>query len=87
MIEQAAHLVQWMPLTAAITFILGEAYGDLLHRRKRLRELTEELEDRLQQASLDMKPIERALKEQRGVINDIHSRLLAVSKGLEKRSL
>ena len=33
----------------------------------------------------DTKPIQRALKEQRGIINDIHKRLLAVSKGLEKR--
>jgi hypothetical protein len=71
MIEQAAHLVQRMPLIAAIAFILGEANYNLRHRRKRLRELAEELEEWLQQASLDMKPIERALKEQRGVINDI----------------
>jgi len=34
---------------------------------------------------VNAKPIERALKEQRSVINYIHSRLLAVEKGLEKR--
>jgi ParB-like chromosome segregation protein Spo0J len=85
MIEESAHLVRWMPLIAAIAFILGEAYADLRRRRKHLRELTEELQERLQQASLDMKPIQRALKEQRAVINDTHRRLLAVSKGLEKR--
>jgi hypothetical protein len=34
---------------------------------------------------VDSKPIQHALKEQRGVINDIHSRLLADSKGIEKR--
>jgi DNA invertase Pin-like site-specific DNA recombinase len=37
-------------------------------------------------AAADSKPIQTILKEQRGVINDIHSRLVAVSKGLEKRS-
>lgn len=50
-----------------------------------LQQTHEELRERLQEATADTKPIQRALKEQRGVINDIHSRLLAVSKGLEKR--
>jgi len=45
----------------------------------------DELRQRLEQAAAETNSVERALKEQRGVINDIHRRLLAVSKGLEKR--
>ena len=85
MTEQAAHLLQWMPLSAAFGFIIGEAYCDLLRHRKRLRETTEELRKRLDQAAASDNSIHRALKQQRGVINDIHRRLLAVSKALEKR--
>jgi len=32
----------------------------------------------------DTQPIHSTLKQQRGVINDIHSRLVAASTGLEK---
>jgi hypothetical protein len=85
MTELSAHLVQWMPLTAAIAFILGETYADLRRRRKHLREVTDELSERLKEAQTSTDSIHRALKQQRGVINDIHRRLLAVSKGLEKR--
>jgi hypothetical protein len=75
----------WMILSAAFGFIIGEVCGDHSRHRKCLQEANEELRNRLEEAATDMKPIQRALKEQRGVINDIHSRLLAVSKGLEKR--
>ena len=76
----------WMILSAAFGFLLGEVSGDSSRHRKCLQEANEELRDRLQEANTDTEPIQRALKEQRGVINDIHSRLLAVSKGLEKRA-
>jgi hypothetical protein len=58
--------------------------GDNSRHRKCLQEANEELRDRLQEATTATEPIHRAIKEQRGVINDIHSRLLAVSKTLEK---
>ena len=75
----------WMILSAAFGFIIGEVCGDHHRHRKCLQEANEELRDRLQETVADTEPIHRALKEQRGVINDIHRRLLAVSKGLEKR--
>ena len=86
MIESAADLVPiWMVIAAGFGFIAGEVCGDYRRHWHCLQQTHEELRERLQEATADTKPIQRALKEQRGVINDIHSRLLAVSKGLEKR--
>jgi hypothetical protein len=75
-----------MILSAAFGFVIGEVCGDYRRHRKCLEQTNDELRERLEEASAESKPIQRALKEQRGVINDIHRRLLAVSKGLEKRS-
>ena len=76
----------WMLLSAIFGFVIGDVCGDYRRHRNCLQEANEELRVRLDQAAENSKP-QRALKEQRGVINDIHSRLLAVSKGLEKRPL
>ena len=75
----------WMLISAAFGFLIGELCGDYSRHRKCLQQENDELRDRLQEAAADTKPIYRALKEQRAVINDTHSRLVAVSKGLEKR--
>jgi hypothetical protein len=86
MTENPADFIPiWMILSAAFGFIVGEAFGDSSRHRKCLQQANEELRERLEDAAVNAKPIERALKEQRSVINDIHSRLVAVSKGLEKR--
>ena len=86
MIESSADVLPiWMLIAAAFGFIIGDACGDYRRHRHCLQQANEELRERLEEASADTKPIQRALKEQRGVINDIHSRLLAVSKGLQKR--
>jgi hypothetical protein len=86
MTENPADFIPiWMILSATFGFIVGEAFGDSSRHRKCLQQANEELRDRLQEATTDTEPIHCALKQQRGVINDIHSRLVAVSKGLEKR--
>jgi len=86
MIESSADVLPiWMLIAAAFGFLAGDLCGDYRRHRHCLQQANEELRERLQEASADSKPIQRALKEQRGVINDIHSRLLAVSKGLQKR--
>ena len=85
MTENPADFIPiWMIMSAAFGFIVGEAFGDSSRHRKCLQQANEELRDRLQEATTDTEPIHRALKQQTGVINDIHSRLVAVSKGLEK---
>jgi hypothetical protein len=86
MTETAADVLPiWMLISAAFGFLIGEACGNHFRYRKCLQEANEELRDRLQETVSDTEPIHRALKEQRGVINDIHHRLVAVSKSLEKR--
>ena len=86
MIEKAEDLVSiWMVLSACFGFLVGEMCGDYNRHRKCLQRENDELRDRLD-AAPDGQPIQRALKEQRGVINDIHRRLVAVSKGLEKQA-
>jgi thiosulfate reductase cytochrome b subunit len=85
MIDKTTDVSMWMLLAVCLGFLFGELCGDYNRRRKCLERENGELRDRLEAAAADSKPIQRALKEQRGVINDIHRRLLAVSKGLEKR--
>jgi hypothetical protein len=86
MIESSADFVPiWMLIAAAFGFMVGEACGDHFRHQKCLKEANEELRDRLQETMANTKPIQLALKEQRGVINDIHSRLVAVSKTLKER--
>ncbi len=71
MIENTAdYLPAWMLLSAAFGFIIGDAFGDNYRHRKCLQETNEELRDRLEQDTTTAEPIQRALKEQRGVIND-----------------
>ena len=85
MTEEAATFPLCLLLFAAFGFIIGEACGDHFRHRKCLQEANEELRNRLEEDTTAAEPIHHALKQQRGVINDIHRRLLAVSKGLEKR--
>jgi hypothetical protein len=66
MTENSAHLLQWMPLAAAVGFIIGEAYSDLRRRRKYFQEATQELRQRLDQAVPSNGSIHRALKQLRG---------------------
>ena len=73
MTENPADFIPiWMIMSAAFGFIVGEAFGDSSRHRKCLQQANEELRDRLQEATTDTEPIHRALKQQRGVINDIH---------------
>jgi hypothetical protein len=83
--ESAAVLPIWMLLSAAFGFIIGDAFGDSSRHRKCLEQANEDLHDALEKAQASEEPIQRQLRQQRGVINDIHSRLVAVSKALEKR--
>src|SRR4051812_1603455 len=75
MIEKAEDFLPiWMLLSAGFGFLIGELCGDYNRHRKCLQLENEELRDRLD-AARDSQPIGHALKQQRGVINDIHRRL------------
>ena len=83
--ESAAILPMWMFLSAALGFMIGDAFGDSTRHRKCLEQANEDLRDQLEKAHADEEPLHRALKQQRGVINDIHKHVQAVTKALEKR--
>ena len=68
----------------ALGFIIGEAFGDSRRHGKCLEETNADLRDQLQNALPRTPTLQRELDQQRKVINDIHKRVVAVSKGLEK---
>jgi hypothetical protein len=82
--ESAAVLPMWMLLSAAVGFMIGEAFGSSQRHRKCLEEANEDLRDRLAATSGEV-PLHPELKRLRGEINDIHKHVLAVSKALQKR--
>jgi hypothetical protein len=83
--DSSAVLPIWMLLSAAFGFLIGEACGNNARHRKCLEQDNEDLRDQFRKTRTGHEPLDQAIKQQRGVINDIHHRLLAVSKGLEKR--
>jgi septal ring factor EnvC (AmiA/AmiB activator) len=87
MIEQSADFIPiWMLLSAALGFIIGEAYGDQNRHRKYLEQANADLRDQLQNSQSRTPALQHAINQQRRVINDIHRRIVAVTKGLEKHA-
>jgi hypothetical protein len=70
----------WMLLPAAFGFLAGEAFGDSRRHRKCLEHANDDLYDELEKARAFEEPLHRELKRQRGVINDIHKHMVAVTK-------
>jgi hypothetical protein len=83
--DSATFLPIWMLLSAAFGFLAGEAFGDSRRHRKCLEQSNDDLRDNLEKAHINEEPLHRALKQQRGVINDIHKQMTAVTKALQKR--
>jgi hypothetical protein len=85
MIEKSADFLPiWMVLSAAFGFLIGDAFGDSLRHRRCLEQVNEDLRDELEKARMSKEPLHRELRQQRSVINDIHRRVVAVTKSLEK---
>jgi hypothetical protein len=85
MIESSADFLPlWMVLSAAFGFLAGDAFGDSRRHRKCLEQINADLKDRLEQAHTSMEPLHLELKRQRGIINDIHKQISAVTKALQK---
>lgn len=83
--EATAVVPIWMVLAAAVGFIAGEADGDCTRHRKDLKQAKDELRQELNRAGDCREPLDRELKHQRAVLHDVHRRIVALSKGLEKR--
>ena len=87
MIDEATTVLPiWMLISAAFGFIIGEACGGHARIRKYLEQANVDLRDQLQNAQPCEPTLQRALDQQRHVINDIHKRVVAVSKGLQKHA-
>jgi len=71
-------------LSAAFGFLIGEAFGDSRRHRKCLEQANEDLREQLQNNPSNTTNLRSALDQQRRVINDIHKRVIAVTKGLQK---
>jgi hypothetical protein len=85
MIEQPADFIPvWMLLSAAFGFTVGEACGGHARVRKYLEQANDELRDQLHKSQSSTPELQQALDQQRRVINDIHKRIVAVTKGLQK---
>ncbi len=82
--ESAAVLPLWMLMSATFGFMIGEAVGGQARVRKYLEQANEDLRDQLQQAQPGAPNLQRELGQQRRVINDIHKRVVAVTKGVQK---
>ncbi len=78
MIETTADV---LPIWMLISATLGQNFG----RRKCLEEINDDLREELETARASEAPVRGELKRQRGLLNDIHKHVRAVSKGLEKR--
>jgi hypothetical protein len=86
MIENFADFLPiWILSSAGFGFLAGEALGDSRRHRKCLEQANNDLRDRLDEARAGGEPVHRQLKQQRGVINDIHKQMSAVTKALQKR--
>jgi len=82
--ESVAVLPIWMLISAAFGFMLGEALGGQARVRKYLEQANDDLREQLQAARPDTPELHQELRQQRRVINDIHKRIAAVTKGLQK---
>ena len=82
--ESAALLPLWMVLSAAFGFIIGDLCGDLYRHRKCLEQANADLRAQLDQTSSNDQAQRRELKQQRGILKDIHKQILVVTKGLSK---
>jgi hypothetical protein len=85
MIEQSADFIPiWMVLSAAFGFIAGETCGGQARLRKYLEQANADLRDQLNNMQSCTPNLQHAIDQQRRVINDIHRRIVAVTKGFEK---
>lgn len=82
--ESAAVLPLWMLISATFGFMLGEAVGGHARLRKYLEQANQDLREQLQQVRPAPANLQQELNQQRRIINDIHKRIAAVTKGPQK---
>ena len=75
------YVLLYMLLAGALGFMIGGVYGEQVARRENAAAQVEDLFERLEKASIQV----RQLSEIRTVLNDAHKHILAVSKGLKNQ--
>jgi hypothetical protein len=75
-----------MLLALSFGMAIGWTAGDEMRRRKNAEHQLNLLRENLQQPHIEALPVLSMLKQQRGILNDIHKRILAVSKDLGKQT-
>jgi hypothetical protein len=68
-------------IVAGFGFVIGQAFSDQSNRR---RSASQELRDQVARLSWDAFMLDHQLKRVLDILNDIRTRIPAVSKGLEK---
>jgi hypothetical protein len=84
--DSSAFLPLWMLVSATFGFLIGEALGGQARVRKYLEQANEDLRDQLQQAQPNTPGLQHELTQQRRILNDLHKRIIAVTKGVEKEA-
>jgi hypothetical protein len=77
-------ILMWALIVAGLGFVIGQAFGDQSNRR---RSANQELRDQISRLSHDAFMLDHQLKKVLDILNDIRTRIPAVSKGLEKPGL
>ena len=71
----------WTLIVAGFGFVIGRAISDKSNRRQ---SASQELRDQISKLSYDAFMLDHQLKKVLDILNDIRTRIPAVSKGLEK---
>jgi hypothetical protein len=81
--ENTVWILTYMLLVAAFAYMIGWVNGELLSRCKNAEEQLAEFRDQPPQTCSGMPEHRRQFKELRGVLNDAHKHIVAVSKALK----
>jgi predicted nuclease with TOPRIM domain len=74
-------ILLWTLIVAGFGFVIGQVFSDQSNRR---RSASQELRDQISRLSHDAFMLDHQLKKVLDILNDIRTRIPAVSKGLEK---
>jgi hypothetical protein len=81
--ENTVLILMYMLLVAAFAYMIGWFSGELVSRCKNAEERLAELRDQPPQTCFGTQEHRRQFKELRGVLNDAHKHIVAVSKALK----
>ena len=79
--EGNSYTLLYMLMAVALGFMMGWGFGEQTARKHSAEDLIGELRDRLHSST----DLTRQLKQLQAVLNDLHKKVSAVSKGLENR--